>query len=183
MKRILLIPCIFFALLTTANAEDLYTCTDSNGNTVIASTPQEGLKCVSGKSNEEPNEKPKSRKISSKKNLVDTCNDLFSELDNIGDEITELEKHRSELQREQLNIRQEGLAKNWDYRRQWQEMKPVNDKINKLYNESSILSQKKYLIDQDIRLNKCYELKNDLSRLNQKTYEPNYNKNKRYKNQ
>jgi hypothetical protein len=180
MKRIFLISCIFFVLLITANAEEPYKCTDSNGNTVITSTPQDGMKCVSGESNEEPNEEPKSRKISSNTNLYDTCSKLFRELDDISDEISTLEKRRSELQREQLDIRQNGVTNNWNQKRQWQEMKPVNDKLNKLNNEFSILYQKKNLINQDIGLSKCNQLNNDLSKLNQKKYENN--RDKRYRN-
>jgi hypothetical protein len=45
MKQILLIPIIFFALLTTANAEGLYTCIDNNGNEIITSQPQDDMKC------------------------------------------------------------------------------------------------------------------------------------------
>lgn len=40
MKRILfLIPCVFFSLLISANAGEIYTYTDKNGNTVLSNTP------------------------------------------------------------------------------------------------------------------------------------------------
>jgi hypothetical protein len=176
MKWIFLIPCIF-ALLTTANAEELYKCTDSNGNTIITSTPQDGMKCARRESDEEP----KSRNISSKINLIDKCSDLFCESDDISVEITELEKRRSKLQREQLDVRQEEAPSNWNQRRQWEKTKPVNDKMNKVNNELSILYQKKSINNQDIRLYKCNELNIDLSKLNQKKDETN--KNKRYKSE
>jgi hypothetical protein len=183
MKRLFL-PCIFiFALLITANAENPYKCIDSNGNTVFSSTPQEGMKCFNGESNEEPkspNRYSKTNK-SSKTDLVEICHDLSHDLEDISAEITTLEKRRSELQREQLDIRQNGVTYNWNQKRQWQEMKPVNDKLNTLNHEFSILYQKKSLTTQDIRLYKCNELNYDLSKLNQKKYENN--RNQRYRNQ
>jgi hypothetical protein len=40
-----LIPFIFFALLTTANAAKFYLCLDKNGNETVFSQPQDGMKC------------------------------------------------------------------------------------------------------------------------------------------
>jgi hypothetical protein len=39
MSRIFLIPCIFFVLLTTAYAGEIYTYTDEEGNTAITNEP------------------------------------------------------------------------------------------------------------------------------------------------
>jgi prefoldin subunit 5 len=198
MKRIFLIPCIFFALLTIANAEELYKCIDSKGNTVITSTPQDGMNCFSGESDEQPKSKNISskRNISSKTNLSDICGDFSNELDEINAEINTLEKHRSALQREQLEKKQsESEREQLDVRKndvQYSRygvrgrstpvipVDPINDEINKLNKKISILYQKQSLVNQDIRLYKCNELKNDLSKLNQKKYEIN---NRRYKNQ
>jgi Domain of unknown function (DUF4124) len=43
MKRILLTLSIFIAFITSANAGELYSCTDRDGNTVITSSPQDGM--------------------------------------------------------------------------------------------------------------------------------------------
>lgn len=164
MKQIFLIICIPFVFLTTTNAEEFFNCIDSNGNTVISSFPQDGMKCVKRGSNEEQ----RNPNISSKTNLCDICSDYFHELEDLNDEITTLEKSRSKLQREQLDNRITDVQNNWNQRRQWGRTNPVNDEINKLNNELSILNQKKHVINQDIRLYKCNELKNDLSKLNKK---------------
>jgi hypothetical protein len=107
VKQFFLIICIFFVLITTANAEKIYKCMDSNGDTVFTSTPQDGMKCFSGESNVEPKSPNISSKthITTKTDLVEICSDLFRELDDISAEITTLEKRRSELQRENLTSR------------------------------------------------------------------------------
>ena len=47
MKRIILMLCIFSALLTAAYAGEIYRCTDRDGNTIITNNPQDGMgKCV-----------------------------------------------------------------------------------------------------------------------------------------
>lgn len=43
MKRIILTLCVFFAFITSANAGELYRCADRDGNTVITSSPQDGM--------------------------------------------------------------------------------------------------------------------------------------------
>lgn len=55
MNRIFLISCVFFALLTAANAGDFYRCVDRDGNTIITDSPQSGMKkCVLKASDKEP---------------------------------------------------------------------------------------------------------------------------------
>jgi LPS O-antigen subunit length determinant protein (WzzB/FepE family) len=55
MKRIILTLCIFFALVTTAYAGELYHCIGSNGKSIITDTPQDGMtKCVLKDSYDEP---------------------------------------------------------------------------------------------------------------------------------
>jgi hypothetical protein len=47
MKQIVLTLCVFFALITSTYAEELYNCIDSDGNAIITDTPQDGMKnCV-----------------------------------------------------------------------------------------------------------------------------------------
>ena len=45
MNRIFLITCVFFALLTTANAGELYRCVDRDGSTILTGNPSDGMKC------------------------------------------------------------------------------------------------------------------------------------------
>ena len=48
MKQIFILTlCVFFALITSVNAGQLYHCIDSNGNSIITDTPQDEMtKCV-----------------------------------------------------------------------------------------------------------------------------------------
>lgn len=47
MNRIFIILCVFFAFLTSANAGEMYSCTDRDGNAIVTSTPQDGMEnCV-----------------------------------------------------------------------------------------------------------------------------------------
>jgi len=48
MKQIFILTlCVFFALIISANAGDLYHCLDLNGNSIITDTPQDGMtNCV-----------------------------------------------------------------------------------------------------------------------------------------
>lgn len=56
MKQIfLLILCVFFTLITSANAGELYHCIDSNGKSIITDTPQDGMtNCVLRDSYDDP---------------------------------------------------------------------------------------------------------------------------------
>jgi hypothetical protein len=45
MRRIFLIPCVFFALLTAANAGEMYRCIDREGNIIISDYQRVGMKC------------------------------------------------------------------------------------------------------------------------------------------
>lgn len=44
MKRIFFILCVFSIFLTSVYAGDIYTCIDRNGNTVMTSSPQDGMR-------------------------------------------------------------------------------------------------------------------------------------------
>jgi hypothetical protein len=56
MKQIFILSlCVFFALIISANAGELYHCIDLNGNSIITDTPQDGMtKCVLKDSYEDP---------------------------------------------------------------------------------------------------------------------------------
>jgi len=54
MTRIFLILCFFFALLTAANAGELYRCIDRDGSEIISDYPRDGMKCVLGGSYRDP---------------------------------------------------------------------------------------------------------------------------------
>jgi glutaredoxin len=45
MTKIFLIVISFFLLFVVANAGELYICVDKNGNEIISSLPQDGMKC------------------------------------------------------------------------------------------------------------------------------------------
>lgn len=170
MNQIFLIPFIFFILLTTVNAEPPYNCVDSNGNKVITTSPQDGMKCETGESDEEPSRSkkaPKSQNMSST-NLLDICDNLYRELEEISDEIKSFDERRSELEKEQFDIRQRSISNNWDYKIESSEIKPIRDEQNKINQETSLLYQKKSLISNDIRKYKCDQLNQELSRLDQR---------------
>jgi len=46
MKRMFLIPFIFFFFINSVNAGAIYNCIDRDGNIIITDTPQDGLKCA-----------------------------------------------------------------------------------------------------------------------------------------
>jgi hypothetical protein len=47
MKRIIFTLCIFFALVISINAGELYLCIDRDGNSIVTDNPQDGMKnCV-----------------------------------------------------------------------------------------------------------------------------------------
>jgi hypothetical protein len=46
MRKVLfIILCFFIAFITTANAGELYSCTDRDGNIILTTNPQDGMKC------------------------------------------------------------------------------------------------------------------------------------------
>jgi len=56
---LLIMPFSYFALLTTANAGELYRCIDEDGKEIISSIPQDGMKCELKESYKDPSaEKP-----------------------------------------------------------------------------------------------------------------------------
>ena len=170
MKHFLFVLGVGFLFSVTAFAQELYRCTDNQGNAVITTTPQEGMKCKRGENDDQSARRPRS---SSSTNLVDVCSDLSREMEQINDDITSLERRRTELQREQLESRQNEPQDYSSYRRRSARISPETEKMNKLNKELSILQQKRSLIYSDIRSYKCNELNNDLSRINnQKRFEP-----------
>lgn len=176
MKLIFLASCVFFILLTAASAQEILRCTDADGNVVLTSSPQDGMKCVRGESNDEP----KKRKMSSSRsNLMDTCSHLSHELEDVSAEITDLEKQRTELQRKELDRKKNETQDYSRSNRRFGRPTPANDEMNKLNKELSTLYQKKSLVSQDLRLYKCSEMNRDLTILNDKA--PETNRGRRYR--
>ncbi|MFO7568307.1 MAG: DUF4124 domain-containing protein [Smithellaceae bacterium] len=165
MKKILLLLCVFSFISTAAYAQELFKCTDADGNMIFTSAPQDGMKCAG---TEGTDDEPKRSSVSDAANIIDKCSHFSRELEDVNDEINTLEKCRSELQREQLKDGQSDPADHWNYRRRSGRTPPVNEKMRKLSNEISTLSRKRTIINQDIRLYKCHEINNDLSKINQK---------------
>ncbi len=161
MNQIFLIPFVFFFLLITVDAEQLYRCVDSKGNNVITSIPQDGMECSTGESNSEP--KASKRKNVSSENLFDICNNLYRESEEISNEIKSFDPRLSELQREQFDIKQKNMGYNWT---ELEESKNVRDEQYKINQKISLLYQKKSLIENDIRMYKCDQLRRDLSESN-----------------
>ncbi len=170
MRHLFFVLFTCFVMAATANAQELFRCTDADGNDVITTSPQEGMKCKRGEGGDDHSAK-RSRKSSST-NLVDICSDLTRELDDVNDDISTLEKRRTELQREQLDQRK---SEPQDYysssRRRSGRYAPESEKMSGLSREMSLLQQKRMLINQDIRSYKCNELNSDLTKLNQKRYD------------
>ena len=170
MNQIFLIPFIFFILLTTAHAEQIYRCVDSDGNDFITTSPQDGMKCVAGESKEEQSSpSPKASKVQDKssQNVLDTCENLYRESEEINDEIKSFDFRLSELQKKQFDIRQRNVENKRSQRVESEETKPLRDEQYKINQRVSLLYQKKSLISNDIRRYKCDQIKQDLSRINQ----------------
>ena len=169
MKRIFLLLGIFFLLSTAAAAQEIFRCIDADGNAVLTSTPQEGMKCSRGETSEEP----QSRRTSSKTNLPDRCSNLSRELEDVNNDINALERQRSDLQKKQLDLAKNETLNNPGPRRRFEKPAPVKDEMTQLNSELSVLHRKQSLINQDIRLYKCIELNRDLSNLNEGKSETN----------
>jgi len=170
VNQIFLIPFIFFILLTTAHAEQIYRCIDSDGNDFITTTPQDGMKCVAGESKEgSSSPSPKASKIQAKssQNALDMCENLYRESEEINDEIKSFDFRLSELQKKQFDIRQRNIENKRSQKVEFEETKPLRDEQYKINQQVSLLYQKKSLISNDIRRHKCDQIKQDLSRLNQ----------------
>ena len=178
MKLISLISCIFLILLTTANAEEILKCIDSHGNTVFTTTPQDGMKCFTKESETESQNK------SSNLNLIDKCDNLAGQLDNIKDDIAEIEKKRDKLNKELRDIQKDCYERNcYDGNTDVEEKNAnsVSKELDKLYDKYLVLTKRQKKINDDMESYKCNQLKNDLVRANQSTSNST-NRNGRYRN-
>lgn len=168
VKQILLIPFLVLVLWGSVHAEPLYNCVDSKGNEFITTDPQDGMNCSSAEAKEEQSGSRKTYKgkAATSDNLVEICNNLFAESEDISSEIKSFEPRLSELQKEQLDIRQYSVKNNWNYNIEREKSKPINEERNRINQQISLLYQKKNLVDNDLRSYKCEQLRQDLSRLN-----------------
>ncbi len=168
MNKLFFIPFIFFVLLNTVYAEQFYKCVDAHGNRVITTGPQDGMKCETEKSHEEPSSSGKASKSQNKssENLVDICNNLYGESEKITNEIKSFDPRLAELQKEQFYISQKNINKDWNYRTESAEAKHIRNEQYKINKQISLLHQKQSLISNDIRIYKCDQLNRDLSNLN-----------------
>jgi len=183
MKQKFLILCFFLALLTIANAEGIYKCIDSNGDPVLTSIPQDGMKCSAWESdkessspnisskNEESYEKPSVPKTSSKKNVRELvgelneinnkikektkCIGLFQEMRDLDNEKIALMKRRYELHEQEFEIMKE-CAINNSPNSVWQERTQyVRDKIKEVEIENSLLWDKMIKNERESKINNC----------------------------
>jgi chromosome segregation ATPase len=168
VKQLFLIPIMIFVFLTVVNAEPLYKCVDTSGNEIITTLPQDGMNCASATPGDDPSDSRRASKSksASSENLVEICNNLFAESEDISNEIKSFEPRLSELQKEQFEIRQGSVKGGWGYDTEQEKMRPVNEERNKINQQISLLYQKNNLIQSDINRYKCEQLRNDLSRLN-----------------
>lgn len=68
MKQMIFTLCMFFVLINSTYAGELYRCIDHNGNYVFTDSPQEGMKdCILKESYEKP---PPEEAKSEKKNVI-----------------------------------------------------------------------------------------------------------------
>ena len=175
VNQIFLIPFIFFVLLTTVNAEQLYNCTDSNGNKLITSSPQDGMKCETG----DPNKESSNTQIASEnkhkmfENVIEVCSNLYNESKEISDQIRSLEERRSELVNKQNDVRKRSIENRWSRQTELAELRPLTEEQNEINKGISSLYQKKSKIGDDIRTYSCAQLQRDLSRLNQSSGQSN----------
>ena len=175
VNQIFLIPFIFFVLLTTVNAEQLYNCIDSNGNKLITSCPQDGMKCETG----DPNKESSNTQIASEnkhkmsENVVEVCSNLYNESKEISDQIRSLEERRSELLNKQNDVRKRSIENRWSRQTELAELRPLTEEQKEINKEMSSLYQKKSKIGDDIRTYSCAQLQRDLSRLNQSSGQSN----------
>jgi hypothetical protein len=169
LKLLFSIIFIFFTLLASSGAEELYNCVDSKGNKIITSTPQDSMKCWTGSSEEEPviPKKPAKSKDEPQKNLVDICEKLYAESEEISTEISSFDPRLADLQKEEVNIRQDCLRNNCNGNTQYKLMNSMSEERNQINKQISLLYEKRQLINIDLSTYKCDQLKWDLSRSSQ----------------
>jgi len=158
-------------LLTTVNAEEPYRCVDADGNEVITTNPQSGMICATVKiekpSSPENNSKPKG---ATSINLIDVCDNLFRKSEECENEIRSFDTRLAELKKAQFDIKQQSIINNWNSKKELEETKPIRDEQYKINQQTSLLYQKKSLINDEIRRYKCQQLKDDLLRLNKSNF-------------
>lgn len=172
MKLVSLISCIFLILSATANAdEEVIKCIDAGGNTILTSSPQEGMKCFV-----EKKEEPKKDKV----NLVEYCAELNIKSKDIQEQREDIGKQVIELKKQLDNVRKEYLKNDWDEDFAWRQAKPLVEKIEKLEEQSTALYARNNEICEEIKSYKCNDLKSDMSRIQNQTNNSE-SKNRRYR--
>lgn len=158
MKLISLILCIFLILLTTAYAEDIIKCIDADGNTILTSSPQDGMKCFVEQPKEEP-QKPTTV------NLVEYCRELNTKLDDIKEKKDDIEKQNTKLNKEMEDLRDDYYKNPSSYEIQARQAQHLMDKKENLGNQYSALNKKQSEINEEIKSYKCNQMYNDMSRI------------------
>jgi len=69
--RFLLIPCVFFILIATAHAGELYICIDKSGRETISSLPQDGMKCILKETYRDPSPEERTEREDTEKKIAE----------------------------------------------------------------------------------------------------------------
>jgi Skp family chaperone for outer membrane proteins len=172
MKLISLIPCIILILFTTANAEDIIKCIDADGNTILTSSPQDGMKCFV----EQPKEEPKKPTTV---NLVDYCRELNAKLDDIQERKDDIDKQNAKLSKEMEDLRNDYYKNPSSYEIQSRQAQQIMDKKENLGDQYSALNKKQSDINEEIKSYKCNQMYNDMSRIQSQINSDSRNRNYR----
>jgi hypothetical protein len=82
MKIIVLTLCVFIVIITSAYAEQLYKCIDSNGNPIITSTPQDGMTNCVLKDSDEDSSRKNIKSQNSNRGVNSQCDLVSSNMNN-----------------------------------------------------------------------------------------------------
>jgi chromosome segregation ATPase len=161
MKLISIISCIFLIFLATAYAdEEVIKCIDADGNTILTSSPQDGMKCFV-----EKKEEPKKEKV----NLVEYCAELNTRSKDIQEQREDIEKQINELRKQLNEVRRDYMKSDWDEEYAWRQAKPLVDRIERLGEQSTALYKRNNEICEEIKSYKCNQMSSDMSRIQSQT--------------
>lgn len=161
MKLISLISCVFLILCTAAYAdEDVIKCIDANGNAIITTSPQDGMKCFVEKKEEAPK---------TKVNLLEYCAKMSTQSKDIQEQRTEIDKQITDLNKQLNEVRKDYYKSDWDEDYAWRQAKPIVDRIDRLNGQSESLYRRYTEICEEMKSYKCDDINYGLSRIRSQT--------------
>jgi hypothetical protein len=162
MKLISLIACVFLILCTAAYAdEEVIKCIDANGNAIITTSPQDGMKCSVEKKEEAPK---------TKVNLLEYCENLNAQSKDIQEQRAEIDKQITDLNKQlKVVVKDYYNSECCDEDYAWSQAKPMVNRIDRLNGQSESLLRRYTEICEEMKSYKCNDINYGLSRIRSQT--------------